>query len=79
YNKTNEESIGFTASSGSYSTSKNDEYFLDEVPSFKISILKEIDGKPILDESYRLEVPLTSESYSNFEITYNIVWNIELA
>ena len=46
---------------------------------FMISLFKEHDGKPILDESYRLEVPLNSESYSAFEFTYNIDWNIELA
>ena len=54
YNKTNEESIGFTATRRSFSTSKHVEYFL-------------------------FEVPLFSEYYSNFEITYNIVCNIELA
>ena len=54
YTKTNEESIGFTATRRSFSTSQNDEYFFDEVP-------------------------LSSEYYSNFEITYNIVLNIQLA
>lgn len=69
----------FTASSESYSISKNDEYFLDAVPSFKISLFKEHDGKPILDESYRLQAPLNSETYPTFESTDNIDCNIELA